>query len=286
MDAIFGLFAILCLLATPILTIIFLVQWIRRKPKKKIGVALISVVVGFWAILIVGIALDPSTWCEHQYEIESKLEATCTDEGYTLYRCPKCNDDKRDNPVAALGHDFKKISSKDATVESKGEIVYECFICDAKKTEILDILRESEEKNSMPSESQAENDAPFVESSMLIEKQPSTSLENSTETFTIIAYSEIYNEFKRNELAAKEAYNGNRYKITATINGMNSDGLFNLTGGATLTMETKVGNTIVFFLAEFEKNQEGHLKQVSVGDTISFIGTCYDGTFSDCELEG
>ena len=68
---------------------------------------------------------------------------------------------------------------------------------------------------------------------------------------------------------------------------MSTGGLLNLTGGATLTMETRVGNTIVFFYAEFEKEQEEALKQVKVGDTITFDGKCVGkGGFVDCEITG
>lgn len=101
---------------------------------------------------------------------------------------------------------------------------------------------------------------------------------------TAITFADIYREFKRNELNAKDLYNGNRYEITGKINGMETGGLFNMTGGATLTMETKVDNTVVFFTAEFEKEQEDKLKQISVGETITFIGTCYGGNFTNCDL--
>ena len=50
-------------------------------------------------------------------------------------------------------------------------------------------------------------------------------------------------------------------------------------------MEKRVDNTIVFFTAEFEKEQEEVLKELSVGDTITFIGTCYGGNFTNCELK-
>ena len=53
----------------------------------------------------------------------------------------------------------------------------------------------------------------------------------------------------------------------------------------TLTMEKKIGNTIVVFLAEFERDQEEALKNIKVGDEITFEGTCYSaGSWSDCEL--
>ena len=98
-------------------------------------------------------------------------------------------------------------------------------------------------------------------------------------------FDEIYRAYKDNELVADDMYKYNRYRVTAKINGMTNDGLFNLTGGATLTLETKVDNTIVFFYAEFEKEQEENLKTVKVGDTITFEGKCLDaGNWSECEL--
>lgn len=118
------------------------------------------------------------------------------------------------------------------------------------------------------------------------EKETTPAAEPTEEDIdTSVTFAEIYKEFKRNELNAKDLYNGNRYQITAKINGMKTGGILNLTGGATLTMESEVDNTIVFFTAEFEKEQEDKLKQISVGDTITFVGTCYGGHFSDCELQ-
>ena len=117
-------------------------------------------------------------------------------------------------------------------------------------------------------------------------KDSETVSTDSSEKFdSSVTFAEIYREFKRNELNAKDLYNGNRYMITAKVNGMATGGLLNLTGGATLTMELQVDNTVVFFTAEFEKEQEENLKQISVGDTITFIGTCYGGSFTDCELQ-
>lgn len=100
-----------------------------------------------------------------------------------------------------------------------------------------------------------------------------------------VGFDEIYRTYKENELRADDTYQHNRYRITAKINGMETGGLFNMTGGATLTMEKKVGNTIVFFYAEFEKEQEENLKTVNVGDTITFEGECLSaGSWIECEI--
>ena len=116
-------------------------------------------------------------------------------------------------------------------------------------------------------------------------QQSKQDTEISDEVDTSATFDDIYREFKRNELNAKDLYNSKRYEVTAEINGISSSGLLNLMGGATLTMEKRVDNTIVFFTAEFEKEQEEALKELSVGDTITFIGTCYGGNFTDCELQ-
>lgn len=123
---------------------------------------------------------------------------------------------------------------------------------------------------------------PSIESSPA-ESEPQTSEETSA--VGTATFDEIYQAYKENELVADDLYQHNRYRVTAKINGMTNNGLFNLTGGATLTLETKVDNTIVFFYAEFEKEQEENLKTVKVGDTITFEGKCLDaGNWSECEL--
>lgn len=123
---------------------------------------------------------------------------------------------------------------------------------------------------------------PPMESSSA-ESEPQTSEETSA--VGTATFDEIYQAYNENELVADDLYQYNRYRVTAKINGMTNDGLFNLTGGATLTLEAKVDNTIVFFYAEFEKEQEENLKTVKVGDTITFEGKCLDaGNWSECEL--
>lgn len=124
--------------------------------------------------------------------------------------------------------------------------------------------------------------------SLSMESSPSESEPQTSEETSAVGtatFDEIYHAYKENELVADDLYQYNRYRVTAKINGMTNDGLFNLTGGATLTLETKVDNTIVFFYAEFEKEQEENLKTVKVGDTITFEGKCLDaGNWSECEL--
>ena len=99
------------------------------------------------------------------------------------------------------------------------------------------------------------------------------------------SFEEIYKAYKENKLVADDLYKHKRYYVTGEISGMSTGGLLNLTGAVTLTMKTQVGNTIVFFCAEFEKEQEETLKTVKVSDTITFVGECLSaGNWIDCEL--
>ncbi len=95
----------------------------------------------------------------------------------------------------------------------------------------------------------------------------------------------IYRDFNENEIRAKEKHEGNRYLIRAECNDIETGGLLNIGGGATLTMYKVMENTHVYFFAEFEKDQEERLKRVNKGDTITFIGTCLGSfNFTDCEI--
>lgn len=109
--------------------------------------------------------------------------------------------------------------------------------------------------------------------------------DKSEQIDTSVSFADIYREFKANELRAKDEFDGNRYQITGKINWIETGGLSNLTGGATLTMETEVDGTIVVYYAEFERAQEEKLKQVNEGDIITFVGRCSGGNFLDCELQ-
>ena len=117
------------------------------------------------------------------------------------------------------------------------------------------------------------------------ESESETQTAEETSEVGTATFDEIYHAYKENELVADDLYQYHRYRVTAKINGMTNDGLFNMTGGAMLTLETKVDNTIVFFYAEFEKEQEEKLKSVKVGDTITFEGKCLSaGSWTECEL--
>ena len=249
------------LLATFICFLGFIVKWIMRKPKKRWGIAAL---VSFALIWVFGFSVFAVS-CKGEYIEISRTEPTCTTHGEIIYQCEECGETKSES-IEPTGHTLVEISRIEPTVNSEGKAVERCSVCSETITTPLD-------KPTPPAESQKPE-----ETTVPVE-------EESESPAQAIDYAEIYREYMANELRADEKYQYNRYQITAKVNGMSTGGLFNLTGGATLTMEIKVENTIVFFYAEFEKEQEETLKSINVGDTITFEGECLSaGSWSECEL--
>ena len=135
----------------------------------------------------------------------------------------------------------------------------------------------------------AEREQARIETEQQIEEQQEKerleAIEEEQERLAV-TFDEIYLDYKANELRADDKYKYNRYRITAEINGMETGGLLNKDGGAVLTMQKTVGNTIVFFYAKFNKDQEPALKLINIGDTITFEGECQSaGAWIDCEMK-
>ena len=266
MDDIFVVLLLLALVTFFISLIGFVVKLIMKKPKKKLGIVALSAFVLFWVIGITWAILS----CDHEWNEVSRTEATCDMPGFIDYSCSLCEETKSEK-IDSLGHDMRIKSQVEPTETLEGEIMRQCNRCEFSEVEKVEKLS-NESENTEP-QSQAPSE------------EPTTEPTQEPESAASVSYAEIYKAYKENELRADDTYKNNRYQITAKVNGMSTGGLFNLTGGATLTMEIRVDNTIVFFYAEFEKEQEEALKTINVGDTITFEGECLSaGTWVDCEL--
>lgn len=251
------------ILAFPILFIVWIIRKVQKKPKMK---WIKWFWISFGVFLLVAVLTNPSTWCKHEYELTESKAASCTESGYETYHCDLCGGDKKET-LKKLGHSMEDIRRVEPTDDKDGEYVQRCTRCGYEKIETLPMLKKTDEHKA--------------ESSARKETAPTTEPVD-----TSVTYYDIYNAYKENELLANDTYRYNRYRVTAAIDGMSTGGLLNLTGGATLTMETRIGNTLVYFYAEFEKDQEEALKTVKAGDTITFEGKCIGrGGFTDCELK-
>lgn len=224
-------FVIVSIIATPILLLVSLIKWIRKKPVKKI---LLSALFSFCMIFVcsfigaLSMMSDSSNNAIFEDDVISQQE-----------------DDGQNEEENICEHLWVETSRDEPTEEQQGVSYQKCEICGETRRWFI----------------------PKIEH--------------------VVTFDEIYREYKSNELRADDKYKNNRYEITATINGMTTDGLLNWSGGATLTMETRVDDTIVFLYAEFEKDQEEALKTVNVGDEITFEGECLSwGNWKECELIG
>lgn len=280
-----GWLVAVAIFVTPVLFLIFLVRWLMRRSKKKIGIATLISAASIVIFTIIGVSTAPSTHCEHDYKIVESEPATCTKSGLATYHCDLCGSDSEE-VLDELGHDMMDVRKVNPTYDASGEYVEGCTRCDYEEITILEKLQLPAETTAPPTTVQHTEPPVTIYRPDPVEPTTATKKpEKSESTRSADKFAEIYEAFESNELVASEKYEGKRYRIEGTIVGIETGGLFNLTGGATLTMKNQVGNTIVFFLAEFEKDQEEALKRVAVGDTIRFEGECLtDEMWIECEI--
>ena len=290
-----GIIIALLLLVLPVLVITIIVRLFMKKRVRKLVISALICAVSIIPLALLGAYTDPATWCEHEYSIVSERASTCVEKGEIVKKCSKC---ERENVkrLAKISHEYVEVAKIVPTCLEKGKIVYSCTSCKAEKTDTVNKLghdMRDTDKGSRCSVcgyekvDKSDKKSASTDKSNTKQTKSSKNKEDAKETTYIkgVGFEEIYRAYKENELVAEEAYQYNRYRITAKINGMSTGGLFNITGGATLTMEKRVGDTIVFFYAEFEKAQEDNLKKIKVGDTITFEGECLSaGSWVDCEL--
>lgn len=65
---------------------------------------------------------------EHFYVRGETVPPTCSEQGYTEYKCSQCGTTKKDDYIAAKGHSYQ-MSSKPPTCTEMGETVYICEVC-------------------------------------------------------------------------------------------------------------------------------------------------------------
>jgi len=63
----------------------------------------------------------------HQY-VNTIVDPTCTEQGYTLHKCLVCNEEYKDTYTSALGHDYIE-TIVNPTCTAQGYTLYTCSIC-------------------------------------------------------------------------------------------------------------------------------------------------------------
>ena len=175
------IFAVLlggAMLVAPVLLLILIIRAVAKKSVTKIGICLAICCGSMLPLAVLGVLTDPSTWCEHEWEvveeiaptcadrgsvvkkcplcegenieyidetghswkIDSVVDATCTNEGHTLEKCEKCFTTRETNPTDALGHAMREVSRREPTYDAAGEIVRSCDRCEHREVESIDKL--------------------------------------------------------------------------------------------------------------------------------------------------
>ena len=113
-------------------------------------------------------------------------------------------------------------------------------------------------------------------------------VDSSSLTVEKLDFSECYYAYKENELRADDTYKGNRYSLTVQVRDIQNtdDSLLYWDDEVIIEFEIMVDNTHVVGEALFEKEQTDSLKNINVGDTITFVGECQSaGAWINCELD-
>lgn len=127
MSTLFALLTFGCCVAIPVLLIIFIIKAIRKKPKRKLGFAMLGCFIGAIVFGILFGVTDPTTNCEHEYAVIEEIAAECGKEGYTKSECTKCKHVITE-PIPALEHEWE-----DATCE-KPKTCKLCGITEGEKS--------------------------------------------------------------------------------------------------------------------------------------------------------
>ena len=74
---------------------------------------------------------------EHSHIKTEEVPATCTEKGYTVYKCD-CGDEYRDDETELADHRWNDGEvTKEATEDAEGEMTFTCTVCKASKTEVI-----------------------------------------------------------------------------------------------------------------------------------------------------
>ena len=81
------------------------------------------------------------SWSLHKYIKLSVTDPTCTEKGYTTYKCSDCGDTYKADFVDALGHDYNTSGKVEPTCTEKGYDMHVCSRCgDIYKDNFVDAL--------------------------------------------------------------------------------------------------------------------------------------------------
>ena len=87
-------------------------------------------------------------------------------------------------------------------------------------------------------------------------------------------FAEMVNEYRANEVRAKDTYKDNRYEISAEVVGIEKAGLREGYSGYNVDMTIDLDGESFSLCANFQSDLKDEVMKLNIGDTLTFTGKC------------
>lgn len=133
----------LAVVLAPIMFFVFIIMLCcKAKLKKVFGFITLGLVYSILPLTIIGVITEPSTWCEHKYEVIEQTDATCKEKGYISKKCSECGDEETEE-IELADHIWNVIEETQASCTSQGSKVNGCSVCNITETVITEMIPHS-----------------------------------------------------------------------------------------------------------------------------------------------
>ena len=280
-SSICGTLCALCIVALPIVLITWVVMLIIKSKKKNVAkYALLSLIAGIILFTAIGVATDPATGCEHEWEIVKAVNATCTEQGENLKKCLHCGTEEKElTPIAE--HITTEEIIREATCSSEGLFQKTCSACGAVENNIIEKTEHTYKKIVV--EATLETDGTENLTCTVCGETHQKKIEKlgTKENPGKVTVSGLAAEIKSDIAAAGKKYDGKWIEITGKVKsvhdvgGMSAYYLYGVRGkeglrivcwcdGSVMNASEVVGKTLTFL---------GQMREVTTFNTTD-IGDC------------
>ena len=119
----------LAVVLAPIMFFVFIIMLCcKAKLKKVFGFITLGLVCSILPLTIIGVITEPSTWCEHKYEVIEQTDATCKEKGYISKKCSECGDEETEE-IELADHIWKVDRTEEATCSHPKQEHKKCSNC-------------------------------------------------------------------------------------------------------------------------------------------------------------
>lgn len=159
--------------------------------KHSIGASIGGSLIVFAALFMVFGVVDSAHSSEykadmknHAYDVVSSRDATCEADGEVIYYCEYCGKESTEI-IDKLGHNMAEVTRKEATESAEGQIINKCSVCGKKETITLEKLtKEENTTKSNKTTNTPANEENKESSTKITEKQTEVMTEKTTEKTT------------------------------------------------------------------------------------------------------